>query len=302
MDITSILYPVLSVGGLGLVFGAGLGFAGKVFAVEEDPRIGQVVECLPGANCGGCGFPGCNGLASAIVAGTAPVNGCPVGGAAAAEKIAVVMGVSAGETEKMVAHVNCKGTCTNAKSKYEYVGISDCTMASQLASGGAKGCSYGCLGLGSCVKACAFGALSIVDGIAVVDEEKCVACGKCVKACPKHLVVLKPASKKTVVNCSSKDMGKTVIANCSVGCIGCKICEKNCKFDAIHVENNIARIDYSKCKDCGLCAMKCPKNVIFNPRIEAMKAKQAAEAAAAKAEAEKAAAEAPKTEEAPKAE
>ena len=246
MDITSILYPVLSVGGLGLVFGAGLGFAGKVFAVEEDPRIGQVVECLPGANCGGCGFPGCNGLASAIVAGTAPVNGCPVGGAAAAAKIAVVMGVSAGETEKMVAHVNCKGTCTNAKSKYEYVGISDCTMASQLASGGAKGCSYGCLGLGSCVKACAFGALSIVDGIAVVDEEKCVACGKCVKACPKHLVVLKPASKKTVVNCSSKDMGKTVIANCSVGCIGCKICEKNCKFDAIHVENNIARIDYSK--------------------------------------------------------
>ena len=302
MDIPSILYPVHSVGGLGLVFGAGLGFAGKVFAVEEDPRIGQVVECLPGANCGGCGFPGCNGLASAIVAGTAPVNGCPVGGAAAAAKIAEVMGVSAGETEKLVAHVNCKGTCTNAKSKYEYVGISDCTMASQLASGGAKGCSYGCLGLGSCVKACAFGALSIVDGIAVVDEEKCVACGKCVKACPKHLVVLKPASKKTVVNCSSKDMGKTVIANCSVGCIGCKICEKNCKFDAIHVENNIARIDYSKCKDCGLCAMKCPKNVIFNPSIEAMKSKQAAEAAAAKAEAEKAAAEAPKTEEAPKAE
>jgi len=283
MDITSILYPVLSVGGLGVVFGAGLGFAGKVFAVEEDPRIGQILECLPGANCGGCGYPGCGGLASSIVAGTAPVNACPVGGAAAAAKIAEVMGVAAGDSEKMVAHVACKGTCDKAKSKYEYFGMSNCTMASQLAGGGSKGCSYGCLGLGSCVDACAFGAIEVVDGVAVVDEEKCVACGKCVAACPKHLIALKPESKKTVVNCSSKDMGKTVIANCSVGCIGCKICEKECKFDAIHVENNIATIDYTKCKDCGLCAMKCPKNVIFNPRIEAMKAKKAAEAAAAAA-------------------
>jgi len=298
MDITSILYPVLSVGGLGVVFGAGLGFAGKVFAVEEDPRIGQVLECLPGANCGGCGYPGCGGLASSIVAGTAPVNACPVGGAAAAEKIAAVMGLEAGSSEKMVAHVACKGTCDKAKSKYEYFGMSNCTMASQLAGGGSKGCSYGCLGLGSCVDACAFGAIEVVDGVAVVDEEKCVACGKCVAACPKHLIALKPESKKTVVNCSSKDMGKTVIANCSVGCIGCKICEKECKFDAIHVENNIATIDYTKCKDCGLCAMKCPKNVIFNPRIEAMKAKKAAEAAAA---AEAAKAEAAKAED-PKAE
>ena len=302
MDPMSILFPVLSVGGMGVVFGACLGVASEVFKVEEDPRIGQVLECLPGANCGGCGFPGCGGCASAIVAGTAPVNACPVGGAAVAEKVGAIMGVAASSAEPVAAFVKCGGTCDKAKNKYDYFGIDDCNMAVQLAGQGAKSCSYGCLGLGSCKKACAFGAIEIVDGVAVIDKDKCVACGKCVSTCPKHIIELLPAKKKVKVQCSSKDMGKNVIPNCSVGCIACKICEKNCKFDAIHVENNIARIDYSKCKDCGLCAMKCPKNVIFNPRIEAMKAKQAAEAAAAKAEAEKAAAEAPKTEEAPKAE
>ena len=185
MDINSILFPVLSIGGLGLVFGAGLGYAGKVFAVDEDPRIGQVTECLPGANCGGCGFPGCGGLAAAIVAGEAPVNGCPVGGAKSAAAISEVMGVTVEEKEREVAFVKCGGTCDLSANKYQYFGMSDCGMASQLAGGGAKGCSYGCLGLGSCVKACAFDAIHIVNGVAVVDDEKCVACGKCVKACPK---------------------------------------------------------------------------------------------------------------------
>ena len=296
MDITSILYPVLSIGGLGVVFGAGLGYAGKIFHVEEDPRIGQVVECLPGANCGGCGYPGCGGLAAAIVAGKAPVNACPVGGAKSAAAISEVMGVAVEETEQMVAFVKCNGTCDNSTNKYVYQGISDCAMASQLAGGGSKGCSYGCLGLGSCVAACAFNAIHIVNGVAVVDDTKCVACGKCAKACPKHLIDMMPLSKKTKGACSSKDPGKVVMANCKVGCIGCKICEKNCKFDAIHVENNVAVIDYSKCKDCGLCAMKCPKKVIHNPRVAEMEAKKAAEAATApKAEAPKA--EAPKAEE-----
>ncbi|MGE4215195.1 MAG: RnfABCDGE type electron transport complex subunit B [Anaerotignaceae bacterium] len=292
MDINSILFPVLSIGGLGLVFGAGLGYAGKVFAVEEDPKIGEVLECLPGANCGGCGYPGCGGLATAIVAGTAPVNACPVGGAKCATAISEVMGVTAEEKEREVAYVKCNGTCDVSVNKYKYFGMDDCNMASQLAGGGEKGCSFGCLGLGSCVQACAFDAIHIVDGVAVVDDEKCVACGKCIKACPKSLIIMIPASKKTRVACNSKDAGKVVNANCKVGCIACKICEKNCKFDAIHVIDNIAVIDYTKCKDCGVCAMKCPKKTIENPRIRAMEEKKAAEAAAAAEAAKNAPAEA----------
>lgn len=293
MDINSILFPVLSIGGLGVVFGAGLGYASKVFAVEEDPRIGQVLECLPGANCGGCGFPGCGGLASAIVAGEAPVDACPVGGAKCAKAVSEVMGVTADDKEKEVAFVKCAGTTELAKDKYTYYGIDDCGMANQLAGGGAKGCSYGCLGLGSCVKACAFDAIHIIDGVAVVDDDKCVACGKCVKACPKSLIHMIPVSKKTRVACNSKDIGKVVNAVCKVGCIACKICEKTCKFDAIHVIDNIAIIDYTKCTDCGACAAKCPKKTIQNPRIRALEAKKAAEAAAAKEAAAKAEAEKP---------
>ena len=289
MDIMNIIYPVLSIGGLGVVFGAGLGFASKIFAVEEDPKAALIREELPGANCGGCGFPGCDGCAAAIASGSAPVNACPVGGAKVAEKIAAIMGVEATASEPTAAFVKCNGTCSNAKQKYEYFGIEDCNMASQLAGNGAKGCSFGCLGLGSCVKACAFGALSIKDGVAVVDQEKCVSCGKCVEACPKHLIEILPANKKVKVQCSSKDVGKTVMANCSVGCIACKICEKTCPFDAIHVIDNIAVIDYTKCKNCGLCASKCPKHVLTGARPTPPKAE------APKAEAPKA--EAPKTEE-----
>jgi Na+-translocating ferredoxin:NAD+ oxidoreductase RNF subunit RnfB len=283
MEIINVVTAVASIGGMGVVFGGFLGYASKIFAVEVDPKVSKIQSVLPGANCGGCGYPGCAGCATAIAEGKAPVNACPVGGAKVAALVGEIMGVSAEESEPQVAFVKCNGTCNNAKMKYEYKGISDCAFEAQLSGGGAKGCAYGCLGLGNCVKVCAFGALSIKDGVAVVDEEKCVACGKCLEACPKGLIQFKPKNKKTAVRCSSKDFGKEVIANCSTGCIGCGICEKNCKFDAIHVENNLAVIDYTKCKDCGLCAMKCPKHAIKNERIEAMAAKKAAEAAAAKA-------------------
>ena len=297
MDTQAIIFAIVSIGGLGIVFGAILGFASKIFAVDEDPRVGQVQECLPGANCGGCGYPGCGGLATAIVAGKAPVNACAPGGAKAAAAIAEVMGVVAEETEPTVAFVKCGGTCDKAQNKYDYDGIDDCIMAAQLAGASSKACAYGCMGLGSCVKACKFDAIKIENGVAVVDPDLCVSCGKCVSTCPKHIIEIVPKKKKVKVQCSSKDMGKAVMSVCSAGCIGCKICEKTCKFDAIHVIDNIAVIDYDKCKNCGMCANKCPKKVItgYN-KVEAPKPAAPAAPEAPKTEAP--AAEAPKAEEA----
>ena len=285
---------------MGVVFAILLGIAAKVFAVEVDERVPLVRECLPGANCGGCGYPGCDGPAAAIVDGSAPVNGCPVGGAAAAEKIAEVMGVAVEAGERKVAHVYCNGGC-NAVDKTVYEGLQDCTAAMRVA-GGPKACAYGCMGLGSCVAACAFDAIHIVDGVAKVDTDKCVACGKCVEACPKHLINLVPESKKVHVNCVNKDKGPDVMKVCSNGCIGCKMCEKTCPFDAIHVIDGVAKIDYDKCRSCKMCAKACPKGCIEpipteeeKAKFKEMQAKKAA-AAKAKAEAEKAAAEAPKAE------
>lgn len=256
-----ILKSVALLGVMGLIFGAVLAFAAQKFAVEVDEKEAKILEVLPGANCGGCGYPGCGGMAAAMAKGEAPVNGCPVGGASVAEKVAVIMGVEAESGEKMVAHVMCKGTCDKAVDKYEYQGISDCRAAAALING-PKSCSFGCLGLGTCVSVCAFGALSIVDGVAVVDKEKCVLCGKCIDICPKGLIEKVPAKQEVIVECNSKDKGKVVKVNCSAGCIGCKACEKACPVDAIVVENNLAKIDYSKCIGCKVCVEKCPKDVI----------------------------------------
>ncbi|MCF2670627.1 MAG: RnfABCDGE type electron transport complex subunit B [Butyricicoccus sp.] len=300
MDTMNVVYAVLVLFVMGVVFAILLGIAAKVFAVEVDERIPLVRECLPGANCGGCGFPGCDGLATAIVEGKAPVNGCPVGGAAAAAKIAEVMGVEADSSEPKVAHVHCNGGC-NAKDKAVYEGLQDCTAAMRVA-GGPKACAFGCMGLGSCVKACAFDAIHVVNGCAVVDPDKCVACGKCAAACPKKLIDMVPKSKKVHVNCMNKDKGAQAMKVCDNACIGCMKCEKTCKFDAIHVSGNVAVIDYDKCKGCKMCAKACPKGAIEpvptpeeKAKFEAMMKAQAEKAKAA-AEAAKAAAEAPKAE------
>ncbi len=292
MDMMNVLSAALVLFVMGVLFAILLGIAAKVFAVEVDERVPLVRECLPGANCGGCGFPGCDGLAAAIVEGSAPVNGCPVGGAAAAAKIAAVMGVEADTGERKVAHVYCNGGCA-AKDKAKYEGLQDCNAAMRVA-GGPKECAFGCMGLGSCVSACAFGAIEIVDGVAKVNTDKCVACGKCVAACPKKLIALVPESKKVHVNCMNKDKGAQAMKVCDNACIGCMKCEKTCKFDAIHVVNNVAVIDYDKCKNCKMCAKACPKNAIepiptaeekakFDAMMKAQaeKAKAAAEAAKA---------------------
>ncbi len=259
-----ILLPVLALGGMAVLFGLILGFAGEKLKVEEDERIPKVIDVLPGANCGGCGFTGCAAFAKAVVEGKAEVTGCPVGGEKVAVKVADAMGIVPEIKDKEVAFVKCAGDCDKASNKYEYYGADDCNMAFNLATSTSKGCGYGCMGHGSCVKSCEFDAIHIVNGIAVVDKEKCVACKKCIAVCPKKLIELVPHKNKVLVNCNSNDNGKVVKQNCQVGCIGCKICEKNCEFDAIHVENNLAKVDYSKCTMCNVCVEKCPTKAILN--------------------------------------
>ena len=273
--ITSIPYMVLAfnvqnvliggafVGALGLVLGLALGIVGKVFFVKVDEREIRVRECLPGNNCGGCGFAGCDGLAAAIAKGEAPVNACPVSNAEAKAKIGEIMGQSVDADDRKVAFVKCSGTCDKTERKYNYYGINDCRTATVVPGVGDKLCSFGCMGFGSCVKACQFDAIHVVDGVAVVDKEKCVACGKCISACPKALIELIPYETAQAVACSSKDKGKDVRVACKTGCIGCMICTKQCESDAIKVEDNLAKIDYTKCTGCGKCAEKCPQKIII---------------------------------------
>lgn len=258
----NLIFCALSLGGLGILFGCILGYASKKFNVPVDEKVTKIRECLPGANCGGCGFAGCDACAQAIANGTAPANSCTVASADATAKIGLIMGVKVENEEPKKAFVKCSGTCESAKIKGEYYGNMDCQEAVIIPGSGVKACSYGCLGLGSCVKACKFGAMSIKDGIAHVDEDKCTACGACVKACPKGLIELKPISEVIRVNCNSKDKLKAVKDVCDAGCITCGQCVRNCPTQAITMENNLPVVDKDKCTLCMTCVQKCPTKVI----------------------------------------
>lgn len=260
--VTGIIIAAAIIGAIGIFIGLFLGIAGIKFKVEVDPREEAILGVLPGNNCGGCGYAGCSGLAAAIARGEASVNACPVGGEPVGKKVAEIMGVNAEATTPMVAYVHCQGDCEKARTDYEYTGAEDCRIMQFVPGGGPKSCSSGCLGYGTCVKECPFDAIHIVNGIAVVDKEKCKACGKCVAICPKQLITLIPKDARQVVACSSTDRGPVTMKACTVGCIGCGICVRNCPVQAVKVENFHAIIDHEKCTGCGTCMEKCPKKAI----------------------------------------
>lgn len=263
MNIVGILTAALVVGLVGIFIGLFLGVASIKFKVQVDEKEEAVLGALPGNNCGGCGYAGCSGLASAIAKGEAPVNACPVGGEPVGQRIAEIMGVTAQASERRVAYVHCQGDCDRTHSDYDYYGIKDCRMMGFVPNGGPKSCNSGCLGYGSCVQVCPFGAIKVVNGVAVVDKEACKACGKCLEVCPKHLISLVPYQAKLTVACSSVDKGPVTMKACDTGCIGCGLCVKACPNDAVKVENFHAVIDYDKCVGCGACAAKCPKKAII---------------------------------------
>ena len=258
-----VIIATLLVGTIGLLIAILLTIASEKFSISVDEKEIQIREELPGNNCGGCGYPGCDGLAKAIVTGEAKVNQCPVGGKNVADAIAKIMGVESEATIRMRAFVRCGGTCKNATIQYLKYGVKDSNNAAIVPGGGDKQCSHGCMGYGSCVQICEYNAISIIDGVAVVDPDLCQACGKCLKICPNHVISLIPYQKQAYVKCNSKEPALRARKNCSVSCIGCGLCARNCPNNAIIIENSLARIDYTKCTNCGICKEKCPRKCII---------------------------------------
>ncbi|MCL5773084.1 MAG: Fe-S cluster domain-containing protein [Firmicutes bacterium] len=270
MSLAVIIILVLSA--LGFVIGFGLAIASARFAVKEDPRIEEVAEILPAGQCGACGYPGCHGYAEAVVTNAdVPPNLCVPGKEEVAEKVAEITGKKAEEVARMTAALVCSlDTSRGPGQKFEYIGIKDCVAANML-QGGASGCKYGCLGLGTCEAACPFDAIKMENGRPVIDFHKCTGCGVCVKACPRNSLALVPSGAPVVIRCHNLDKVPVKKKTCPSACLSCSLCMKNCAHGAITMVNNMPVIDYSKCPpDCTmLCIAKCPTKSIavrFNGR------------------------------------
>lgn len=294
----TVIFTILILSLLGLLLAVILFLVAKKFKVEEDPRIDEVEKVLPGANCGGCGNAGCRAFAqSCVKAENLDNNFCPVGGNDVMKKVAAVLGKEVADKAPMVAVVRCNGSCENRPRTNEYDGVASCRVKASLYCGDTD-CRYGCVGCGDCVSACAFGALSMdpVTGLPVVDEEKCTACGACTKACPKGLIELRnkgPRGMRVFVSCVNKDKGAVARKACKAACIGCGKCAKVCPHGAITLSDNVAYIDFTKCKLCKKCVAECPTGAIHAVNFPVVKPKPApvaekpAETLAAKVSAEK---------------
>lgn len=257
----AIFISVAVVAGIGVAAGVLLTLAAKFMAVPVDERVTNVREVLPGANCGACGFAGCDEYAEKLVNEGVKTNLCTPGGSSVAMKISEILGGDFEEVAAKTAIVKCSGRYGSTSYIMDYQGPMTCE-GNNFFYQGRGSCSHACLGFGDCVLACQYGAMSIVDGVAVVDKDLCTACGMCVSKCPNHLIEVVPAGSEVFVGCSSTDKGTFTRKICSAGCIGCKICEKACEYGAIAIENNLARIDPAKCTNCGKCVEKCPTKVI----------------------------------------
>lgn len=281
-----ILISLLVLGCTSLLAAVLLYVIAQKFKVEEDPRIDEVQEALPGANCGGCGFAGCRAMAEACVKATS-LDGllCPVGGNATMTKVGEILGMAAVAAEPKVAVVRCNGNCEARPKTSEYDGERRCDIIHSLYSG-ETGCRFGCLGCGDCVKACQFGALSIDEktGLPVVDEEKCTACGACAKACPRTLIEIRPKGAdgmRMAVLCRNMDKGALTRKACKNGCIGCGVCAKECGNEAITIDKNVAYIDADKCTLCRACEGVCPTGAIHGMNMPQIAKKSAAPKVAA---------------------
>jgi len=270
-----LIYAIIAISSIGAISAFILYFVAQKFKVIEDPKIDEIVDKLPGANCGGCGFAGCRNFAEAIVkAGSLYNLQCPVGGNAVLKDIAPILGIVAEERTPQIAVVRCSGSFVNAPRKAAYDGATTCLFANNLFAG-ESGCPYGCLGLSDCVFSCKFDAIYIdkTTGLPIVSNEKCVACGACVKACPRKIIEIRNKNKKDrriYVSCINQEKGGPARKNCEVACIGCGKCVKACAFDAITLESNLAYIDFEKCTLCRKCVEECPTHAIvelnFPPR------------------------------------